>query len=327
MSMDSDFDPTTFLFPEQERELPAAEIHFNKVVIYGVGLLGGSLGQALLHHGITEQVVGLGRSSAPLEEARRLGAISAMATLAPGPDDQEESLAESLSGADLVVLCTPVEHIRSALPAIGRLAPAGCIITDVGSTKARIVEAGESAVADRHGEVAFVGCHPMAGSDRSGVAHSRPDLFHQATVYLTPTRQSDQSAVARLSLLWRSLGSRIILCRPERHDELASLTSHMPFIAATSVVQALASSDEDRNLLRAVVAGGFRDTTRIAKGHPEMWRDILRDNRSEVLGRIQALRQVLDCLEKALDPADTTGDGLRGQLAENSQFRSWFDEA
>jgi prephenate dehydrogenase len=167
----------------------------------------------------------------------------------------------------------------------------------------------------------------MAGSDRSGVAHARPTLFQNATIYITPTEQTNRKALAQLSLLWMALGGRIILCRPERHDELASFTSHLPFLAATSVTSTVVNSDEDRNLLRAVVAGGFRDTTRIAKGHPDMWRDILRDNSPQVLARIAGLRASLDMIEQALTGPDRSGDQLRSFLAEHAQFRAWFDEA
>jgi prephenate dehydrogenase len=305
-------------------------LHLSKVVIYGVGLLGGSIGQALIAHGVAEKVVGLGRSLAPLEEARRLEAITSH-TLVPDaaiPEDQrDEVLRASLEGAEIIILCTPVEHIRAILPEICRAAPAGAIITDVGSTKARIVEAGEAAARCRNGEISFIGCHPMAGSDRSGVAHARPDLFRGATVYLTPTENSNRDALARLSLLWMVLGGRIILCRPHRHDELAALTSHLPFVASTSVVRSIEASDEDRNLLRAVVAGGFRDTTRIAKGHPDMWRDILRENAPEVRKRIAGLRTALDQLEQAITQCEGGDESLRSLLAENSQFRAWFEEA
>jgi prephenate dehydrogenase len=317
-------------FSDHPYEDATPDLTLGKVVIYGVGLLGGSLGLALLDRGVSEEVVGIGRSAAPLEEAKRLGAVTHFVTL-PGADAdeslQDEALAAGLAGADLIVLCTPVEHIRESLPRVCRHAPAGCIITDVGSTKAHIVASGESAAASRKSEISFVGSHPMAGSDRSGVIHARADLFQNATVYLTPTPNSNWTAVAKLSLFWTSLGSRMILCRPERHDELAALTSHLPFMASTAVVHAMAGSDEDRNLLKALVAGGFRDTTRIAKGHPDMWCDILRENETQIRARIIALREALNDIEAALDHDSETPGETRSLLAETSQFRAWFEEA
>jgi prephenate dehydrogenase len=300
-----------------ESAAPTSGPLFSRVVIFGVGLLGGSLGKAIIDQQLASEVIGTTRNKASIEDAKRLDLITSGTT----------DMAEALAGADLVVLCTPVLKICELLPQIIAAADPGCIVTDVGSTKRRIVEIGDAATAAQGGVVHFVGGHPMAGSEQSGMKYARADLFKSRSVYLTPTKNTNQQAVGRLSALWRALECRLLLCRPERHDDIVSLTSHLPFLGATALVQTMASTHEDRNLLGSAIAGGFRDSTRVAAGNSEMWRDILTTNLDQVLSRAQALQASLTEIIHQLELAQQNPESLKAFLADQSRYRSWFDEA
>lgn len=258
----------------------APRLYYDQVTIIGVGLLGGSLGMALRHRGLAQRIVGVGRSVERLALARSLGAIDSATT----------DLSEGVAKADLVVCCSPVQHIINSLPALGRAMRPGALVTDVGSTKQAIV--GAAGVLAQHG-VDFVGAHPMAGSDRSGVGYAVADLYEDATVFIAVTEETPRGRVAELAALWRAVGARVVLIHPGRHDQLVAAISHLPHLLAVAAVRTVAGVHEDENVLRWVIGNGFRDTTRVAQGSVEMWQDICATNAAAIIGALDAFLENL----------------------------------
>jgi prephenate dehydrogenase len=288
-----------------------SEVLFNRVAILGVGLLGGSLGMAARRHKLCEEVIGIGRTQAALEEARRLEAI----------DRFTLNAAEAIAQADLVVMCTPVRHIVESLPELMRHARPGTIFTDVGSTKASIVRVGEQ-TAQETGTI-FVGSHPMAGSEKSGVRYSRVNLYEDSTCFVTKTRTTDMKAFARVSSLWHALGARIVIARPERHDALVASISHLPHMVAVALVRAIEHFNEDKNLIKGIIGNGFRDTTRIACGDTRMWEDICMDNHAQISMSREALERALSELMGACCPDKS--EQLRSILDDACSYRGFLD--
>lgn len=271
--------------PPSESDFP-----LEQVTIVGVGLLGGSLGLALRRRGLARRVVGLGRSAERLAEARALGCLDAF----------ETDAARALEAARLVVLCQPVSVIVDFLPTCFSLIPPGAIVTDVGSTKASIVEAGEAAAAQRGDSTAFVGSHPMAGSERSGAAWAEADLFEGATCHVTITPRTPSPAAARVAELWRRVGARIILDAPERHDRMVAAVSHVPHMVAVALVQSLDSVDGHPEFQQRLLGPGFRDMTRVAMGSADMWTDICRENRMAISTQLRELIRLLEDWDRRL---------------------------
>lgn len=282
---------------------------FDQIAIYGVGLLGGSLGLAVKEHKLCRKIVGLGRSQPTLDEALHAGAVDTVTTRAKS----------AISQADLVILCTPVRHIISVLPEVMAMAKPGAVVTDVGSTKTRIVATGEAA----QSRAFFVGSHPMAGSDLSGVRYARPDLYADTNCFITKTPKTDMGAFARMVAFWRALETRPVITRPERHDHLVGLVSHLPHLMAVALVRAIAAYDEDKNLINGIVGNGFRDTTRIAQSSAEMWRDICAENLPEISTARDVLERTIGEMVKA---SGSDGETLRKLLEQASEYREFFDE-
>ena len=237
-------------------------MRFATVAIVGVGLIGGSFAAALKKSGHLPRVTGIDTDPLGLEWALSHGLIDA-ASLPDGLGAQEWLGPE---GADLVVLATPTSHV---VQWIERLAVAGYrgVVTDVASTKSSIISAAEKSLT---GRAAFVGGHPMAGSERSGVEAADPDLFRGAYYLLTPSSSTDLDAYRRVHALVSEFGCRVISVDPTAHDEAVAIVSHVPHVAASALVDLAAShSGKDGELLR-LAAGGFKDTTRIAAGSPDL---------------------------------------------------------
>jgi prephenate dehydrogenase len=270
---------------------------FDTVAIWGMGLLGGSLGLALRKRGLAGRVIGVGRNPERLAKALDLGTC----------DETTCDLAEGFAEADLAVLCTPVAVLADALPRLGTMFKEGAIVTDVGSTKRRIVEAAEAAMPPGR---RFVGCHPMSGAEVSGVAHAREDLYDGNPCFLTPTPSTDPDAVALLASLWSKIGSRVVVTDPDRHDAVVAAISHAPHLASSALAALAASLGEDENYLAAVVGGGFWDTTRLAKGDLAMWVEICSENRDWIDER---LGRLVDLLEEA-----------RGLIREGGDIEAWL---
>lgn len=262
-------------------------MHWKKVTLVGVGLLGGSLGMALRERRLAKSVVGFVRRKASVAECKRVGAVTAAT----------KDLLRAVEGAELVVLCTPIAQMR---PLVEQMLPAlapGTVVTDVGSVKASVVRELESLVAKAGAH--FVGSHPMAGSEKTGVAAARADLFTDAVCVITPTRASSKAAVRKVEQLWRSVGSRLLRLMPEAHDDLVSRSSHLPHVIAAQLANLVLGPGQPKEQ-RILCANGFRDTTRIAAGSPEMWRDIAMANRENLLRALSAFGHGLDDFKRAL---------------------------
>jgi prephenate dehydrogenase len=258
------------------------------VAIVGVGLLGGSIGLALRRRRIAKNVVGIGRRRSSLAKALALQCVTATTT----------SIARGVAEAQLVVVCTPVECIASHAAEAARHCSAGAIITDVGSTKRQIVAAAESALAQLDGRAAFVGSHPLAGSEKTGADAARADLFVDRVVVVTPSEQTPPAAADRVEAFWRSLGARTLRMSPDEHDAALARTSHLPHLVASAL--AAATPEE----LLPLTATGWQDTTRIAAGDADLWRQIFLSNQPHTLKALADFETVLSRFRAALESKD-----------------------
>jgi prephenate dehydrogenase len=265
-----------------------------RVAVLGTGLVGGSIGLSLARRGV--DVHGYDRDAVRLARAKELGAI----TLA------FDGIGDAVAGTDLAVIAVPVGAIVDvAAAALDAGAP---LVTDVGSVKGPVVaglEATRPATAGR-----FIGGHPMAGSEQEGVDGARADLFVGATWVLTPTTATDEHAYTALRAFVRSLGADVVTVTPEHHDVLVAFVSHVPQLAASTLMDVATEHEEEHRTLLRLAAGGFRDMTRIAAGHPAIWPDILGANREAVL---DALDAYLVALQTARDLV--AGDDRGGILS------------
>ena len=273
---------------------------WDTVAIIGVGLIGGSVGLALRERGLARRVVGIGRRPESLEIARRRGALDEAAT----------ELAAGVAAAELIVVCTPVgrivEHVRQA----SRHCRAGALITDAGSTKAEIVQALGGSL---ERGVRFVGSHPLAGSEKTGPAAARADLFEGRLALVTPSATSEPRDVQAVGRLWEALGARVQTMPPDEHDRRLAATSHLPHLAAAAL--ALITPRDSLPL----VASGWLDTTRVAAGDVELWAQIFRSNRGHLLQSLAALELVLAEYRQAL--ADDDAARLTSLLTEAKRNR------
>jgi prephenate dehydrogenase len=263
-----------------------------RLAILGVGLLGGSVARAARAQGLAREIVGVGRDRHRLAPAVEDGVLDRAVT----------DVAEGVRGADLVVLAATVLANESLLAQVWRHAEDGALITDVGSTKRGIVHAAERLAATR--PLAFVGSHPMAGSEKSGYAIARADLFHGALVVVTPTEATDPRAVKAVTEFWEAIGARVATLDPESHDRAVAAISHVPHVVAWALMDAVARFEPTA---LEVAARGFKDTTRIAASDPAMWRDILVANADAVLATLGGFRRALDELEGLVAARDAAG--------------------
>jgi prephenate dehydrogenase len=250
------------------------------------------------------EIVAVGRREASVAPALRAGAV----------DHATTDLSAALRGADFCVLATPVAVLEGQLQDVWAAAEADVLITDVGSTKGRIVATAKRLAAGR--PLAFVGSHPMAGSERAGFAEARADLFEGATVVLTPTEGTDPAALARVRAFWEALGARITVLDPVTHDRAAAAVSHLPHLVADALVDAVLRMDP---AFLDIAARGFRDTTRIAASSPPIWREIFQDNRVALAEAVAAFRKSLDHLEDVLGAGDAAA--VEAELERIKQHR------
>lgn len=255
------------------------------LTIIGVGLIGGSIGLAARQRRLARRIIGVGRNEATLAKALALKAV----------DETDTDVAHGVREADLVVVCTPVESIPEYVLAAAEHARPGTLVTDAGSTKAAIVQQIEAGLRKRKSQVGFIGSHPMAGSEKNGAEHARADLFQHRSVIVTPTKKSSPEALAKVRAFWESLGGQVFEMSPADHDKAVATISHVPHVVAAAL--AAATPEECWPL----VAGGWLDSTRIAAGDPELWRQILSQNRSHTLKGLARFEKVLTALREALD--------------------------
>jgi prephenate dehydrogenase len=271
---------------------------FQRLAIVGVGLLGGSVAKAARARGVARQLVGIGRAASRLEPALRDGTLDHVTT----------DLAEGLCGADLVLLAAPVATLERLLSEVWAAAAPEALVTDVGSTKAAIVREAQRLAARR--PLAFVGSHPMAGSEKAGYAVARRDLFEGATVIVTPTDATEPRHAKSVSVFWEALGAgRVLMLDPEVHDRAVAAISHLPHLVAYALVDAVTRQDP---AAFEIAARGFRDTTRIAASDAAMWEEIFLTNRTALAASLREFQAALAELLRLIDTGD--GRGLREAL-------------
>jgi len=262
-----------------------------KLAVVGVGLIGGSFALALKQAKLATQVVGVGRNAANLKLALERGAID---SIAPDP-------ATAARGADLILVATPVAQFPSVFAS---LADAKAVITDGGSTKRDVIAAARKALGKKVAQ--FVPAHPIAGAENSGVGAASAELFRNRRVVLTPLRENSKPDIAKVEAAWSACGARVSRMDPEEHDAVLATVSHLPHVLAYALVHGVAKRNNSEQLF-SFAAGGFRDFTRIASSHPEMWRDICLANRDRVLQELKSYANELGSIRKLIQKGDAAG--------------------
>lgn len=269
----------------------SAGAEFGKVVVFGVGLIGGSFALALKAAGQVGEIVGFGRSLSTLTQALDLGIIDRVGAN-PG---------QEVADADLVLIATPVGQMPDIMARIAPYLGPETLVTDGGSTKEDVVAAVREHFGERVGQ--FVPAHPIAGAENSGAAAARADLFREKKVVLTPLPENSVLSVARVRSAWEWCGAQVFELAPAEHDRVFAAVSHLPHLLSFALVHDLAVR-ENSDLYFNFAASGFRDFTRIAASHPEMWRDICLANRAALLSELERYRAQLDELHDALARGD-----------------------
>jgi prephenate dehydrogenase len=268
-----------------------SNFHSDRLVVIGVGLIGGSVAAALRRAGKVRRVIGVGRGRANIARALELGVI----------DDAVEDIAAAVMGADAVLIAVPVQQNQRVLGALADALAPGTLVTDAGSTKQDFVAAVRR-IAPRH-LASVVPGHPIAGAELTGVDAASAGLFDGRNVVLTPLQENEAAAVDRVETMWKACGARVSRMTPERHDRVFSAVSHLPHMLAYTLVHMIATRP-DAEALFGFAASGFRDFTRIAGSSPEMWRDIALANRESLLADIEAYQQQLAELARRLRQTD-----------------------
>jgi len=279
----------------------------NKLVICGVGLIGGSLARALKAADAVNEVVGVGRTEASLARACELGVIDRAAI----------SMADAVSGADIVLLAAPVAQTPALLAAIRPHLSGETIVTDAGSTKTDAVAAAHEALGDEAWR--FVPGHPIAGAELSGVDAAKVDLYRDRRVVLCPQPANRADDVARVRTMWEATGARVSEMTERQHDRVFASVSHLPHVLSYALIAQILDAP-DAALKFGFAGGGFRDFTRIAASNPEMWRDICVANRDALLAELDGYLATLGSLRQLIDAGD--GAGLEAVFARTSQART-----
>lgn len=279
----------------------AEDLFFNKVSIIGVGLIGASFALALRKKGLCKTIYGYGRKEENLKRAKDKGII----------DDYSLDVREACEGSDLILLSTPVGTFRDIIAEVSDSIKKGAVVTDAGSVKGRLVLELESLMPEG---VSYIGSHPIAGSDRSGIDDARADLFNNARCIITPTKDSDKGALRKVSSVWETIDGRVEQMDPFKHDEIYAALSHLPHIIAYALVNIANDIDPD-NI--GYAGRGFKDTTRIAMSSPEIWRDISLSNKENLIRMIDSFKGNLDRIKKYLEEGDASGiekEFMRAQI-------------
>jgi prephenate dehydrogenase len=265
-----------------------------RLAVIGVGLIGGSFALALKQAGKASHVVGVGRNRANLDLARERRIIDSIA-----PD-----AATAARDADVVLVAAPVAQFAGIFGALASILKPGAVVTDAGSTKRDVVAAARAALGAKLGQ--FVPAHPIAGAEKSGAAAASAELFRDRRVVLTPLKESTAAATSKVRTLWEACGARVTRLEPEEHDAVLAAVSHLPHLLAYALVHDIAERPNAEQLF-SYAAGGFRDFTRIASSHPEMWRDICMANRDLLFVELTRYSAQLGLVEKLLRAADANG--------------------
>ena len=251
---------------------------FNKVVIIGTGLIGGSLGLALKKNNLVSQVTGLSRHRKNVRLAKKAGAIDSACT----------SL-DAVKDADLVILATPVEAIIEIAFKIAKKIKKDCIVIDVGSTKEAIVYKISKVIPN------FLGCHPLSGSEKKGIINLQDGIFAGSICVVTPTIKTGRKVLNKVSLLWRRLGCKVVVLSPERHDQILAFTSHLPHAVAFSLIGCIPAK-----FLR-LSSSGLKDSTRISASDANLWSEVFLSNRGNLLACLSVFQTKLAVLKLALE--------------------------
>jgi len=261
---------------------------FRRATIIGPGLLGASIGMVLYEKRIAQQIHAYLRNEKKRQECENsLWCDRAFTELLPAIED-----------SDLILLCSTVDHIAELLPQVLKSAKQGALITDVGSLKEKICEIAGSSVGIEHGM--FIGSHPMTGSEKNGIEHASSRIFEGKQCIVTPTGEKDKNRLDKLVSMWSSIGMNVTTMNPKRHDEIVASISHLPHLVSSSLMNAMSENKEWLKLS----GNGFKDSTRIASGNPEMWLQILQGNKKNLLREIDSLKQELENFKTALKSDD-----------------------
>ena len=290
----------------------------NKIVIFGVGLIGGSVALALKKTVAAPKIVGVGRNLENLKLALDLGVI----------DEAESNVAKAVTDADLVLIATPVAQTPKILEAIIPHLGQNAVVTDAGSTKSDIeqyvIKASRQAKNPQHFLSQFVGAHPIAGAEKSGVTAAKDDLFIGKNVVLTPNENTSAEAINRVRDLWQITGANVSEMTAKAHDQIFAAVSHLPHLLAFALVNNLANRPNAKQLFD-FAASGFRDFTRIAGSSPEMWRDISLANKTALMNELEAYQSEISALQNLLKSEDS--QGLQAMFEHASQARlAWQKE-
>nr|WP_054340057.1 bifunctional prephenate dehydrogenase/3-phosphoshikimate 1-carboxyvinyltransferase [Neptunomonas antarctica] len=283
----------------------------NRVLIIGLGLIGGSLAKALKNKRFARVIAGYDRNSDDLQQGLDLEII----------DEAVSDLTTAVSTADIIVLAVPVKATEAVLSAIKPYLNVNTVITDAGSTKANVIQAAQKVFGSV--PVNFIPGHPIAGSEKSGVASSDEKLFVKHKVILTPLAESNKSATRLIARMWQSTGAEVLQMGVERHDEVLAATSHLPHILAFSLVDTLAKEQDSTDIFR-YAAGGFRDFTRIAASDPTMWHDVCIANKQELINQIDNFTDGLAVLRQAIVTSDS--QSMLGIFTRAKSAREHFNK-
>ena len=279
-----------------------------RLAVIGVGLIGGSLARALRTAGAVEEIVGAGRRIEHLQQAVDLGVIDRAAV----------SVADAVRGADAVVLAVPVAGMEAVLRECAGAVSPQVVLTDVGSVKGSVIRAARETLGPVFGR--FVPGHPVAGTERSGVAASFAGLFEDHKIILTPEPDTDRDAVDTVRALWEQAGGQVVEMGAAHHDRVLAACSHLPHVLAYTLVDMLVRRDDHREIFE-YAAGGFRDFTRIASSDPDMWRDICLANREPLLALLKQYRLDLKRLMDAVEKGDARALHDTFQRAKHARDR------
>jgi len=286
---------------------------FERVAILGVGLIGGSFALALKEARACGHVVGAGRNSANLKLALERGVV----------DSTAADAVAAAHGADLVLLAAPLAQFPKLLREVASVLGPKALVTDGGSTKRDVVAAARAALGRKIGQ--FVPAHPIAGGEKSGAGAASATLFQRKRVVLTPLPENPEPSIKKINEAWSVCGANVTRMTPEEHDAVLGAVSHLPHVLAYALVHEIASRENGAQLF-GYAAGGFRDFTRIASSHPEMWRDICLANRDRLLAELDRYGEKLQALRRLLEAGD--GAGLEKVFAEARAARErWIQSS
>lgn len=267
----------------------------NKILIVGMGFMAGGLGLAIKKNNLSKEVFGLSRNKKNLQIAKQIGAI----------DNFTFNKKIAVENANLVFVCTPVSTIATTILDLMQYVNTKTIFTDIGSTKNQIVQTIEKKIFNLQSSFnpVFIGGHPLCGSEKEGIKYSRVDLYKNANYILTPTKKTNKEALNILINLIKKIGANIILMTPQEHDKLTAFSSHLPHFVAYCLSKTVLQDVKNKSL-KFVLANGFKDTTRIAKSSPTIWKDIFFSNKNELLKAVQKFSYNLNLLKNYLEKKD-----------------------